>query len=69
MARSDIIMIDGRAYSWQQLRALRREQRAAADAAQGKQMVLFELKEDCRPAAERTASGRYEQPGLLHWID
>jgi hypothetical protein len=26
------------------------------------QLALFELKDDCRPAAERTAAGRYEQP-------
>jgi hypothetical protein len=26
---------------------------------------LFELKEDCRPAAKRTAAGRYAEPTLL----
>ena len=27
-----------------------------------RQLALFELKEDCRPAAERTAAGRYREP-------
>jgi hypothetical protein len=26
---------------------------------------LFELKEDCRPAAERTAAGRFVEPTLF----
>ncbi len=69
MRNADIIVIDGRPYSWQQLRVLRREQRAARDAAQGRQLTLFDLKDDCRPAGERTASGRYQQPSLLGWED
>ena len=65
MARPDIIMIDGRAYSWQQLCELRRRQLEARRAAQARQLALFELKEDCRPAAERTAAGRYREPTLF----
>ena len=34
-------------------------------AAQPSQPPLFELKEDCRPAAERTAAGRYLEPTLF----
>jgi hypothetical protein len=26
---------------------------------------LFDLKNDCRPAAERTAAGRYQEPTLF----
>jgi hypothetical protein len=31
----------------------------------GRQLALFELKADFRPAAERTAAGRYLEPDLL----
>jgi hypothetical protein len=34
-------------------------------AAQERQLALFELKEDCRPAAERTPARRYAEPTLL----
>ena len=42
-----------------------RRQIEARRAAQAQQLVLFELKEDRRPASERTATGRYEEPTLL----
>jgi hypothetical protein len=29
------------------------------------QLTLFELKDDCRPEAERTAAGRYLDPTLF----
>jgi len=61
----DTLIIEGRAYSWQQLRAMRREQAEARRAAQGRQLALFELKDDARPAFERRASDRYEQPSML----
>jgi hypothetical protein len=44
---------------------LRQQQLAAARKAQGSQLALFEMKEDCRPAAERTAAGRFTEPTLL----
>ena len=66
MAKPDTIVIDGHAYSWQQICELRRRQIEARRAAQAQQLVLFELKEDRRPASERTASGRYEEPTLLN---
>jgi hypothetical protein len=45
---------------------LRRAQLAAADAAEASQLALFAtLHDDRRPPAERTASGRYLQPGLF----
>jgi hypothetical protein len=65
VAKPDTLIIDGRAYSWQALCELRRQQLDAWRAAQPRQLALFELKNDTRPVAERTASGRYEQPSLL----
>jgi hypothetical protein len=65
MARPDTIILDRHAYSWQQLCELRHQQLEAWKAAQPKQPALFELKDDCRPAAERTAAGRYQEPTLF----
>lgn len=65
MAKPDTILIGGHAYSWQQICELRRRQLEAWKASQGRQLALFELKDDSRPAAERTAAGRYVEPSLL----
>jgi hypothetical protein len=65
MTRPDTVILDGHAYSWQQLCDLRRAQLEAWKATQPKQPTLFELREDCRPAAERTAAGRYREPTLF----
>lgn len=65
MAKPDTLIVDGHALSWQRICDLRRQQLEAWRLAQARQLALFELKEDSRPAAERTAAGRYEQPGLL----
>lgn len=65
MAKADTLIIDGHGYSWQQLCELRRRQLEARKAAQPKQLTLFELKEDCRPTADRTAAGRYDEPTFL----
>jgi hypothetical protein len=59
MAKPDILIVDGRAFSWQRLCELRRQQLEARQAAQPRQLVLFDPKDDCRPATERTAAGRY----------
>jgi hypothetical protein len=32
---------------------------------QARKLTLFELKDNCRPEAERTAAGRYREPTLL----
>jgi hypothetical protein len=61
------IDIDGKRYLWRDLVRLRLEQRAAA--RRGEQPALFELHEDCRPAADRTAAGRYLEPSLLTLTD
>jgi hypothetical protein len=68
MAKADTLIIDGHGYSWQQLCELRRRQLEARKAAQPKQLTLFELKEDCRPTADRTAAGRYEEPTFLAFL-
>ncbi len=63
--KPDTIVIEGRAYDWRQLCELRKAQLEARRAAQGRQLTLFALHDDCRPAAGRTAAGRYEEPLLL----
>lgn len=65
---TDGFMLDGRAHSWRKLCELRRQQLEAARKARGTQATLFELRDDCRPESQRTASGRYAQPGLLDWL-
>ena len=63
MTHPTLIEIDGRRYVWRDLVQKRREQlRAAAKAVQP---VLFELRDDSRPATERTAAGRYLEPSLF----
>jgi hypothetical protein len=64
MAKPDTIIVDGHALSWQRLVELRRQQLEAWRAEQCRQLTLFELKQDCRPAAERTAERRYREPIL-----
>lgn len=56
------VVIDGKRYAWKEILKLRREQRKAARQPQ---LTLFELKEDSRPASQRTAEGRYMEPLLL----
>jgi hypothetical protein len=63
MSTLRFIEIDGKRYLWRDIVQLRREQRKAYAKAQ--QPALFELKEDHRPAAERTAAGRYLEPSLF----
>ena len=46
---------------------LRRDQLVARRKAQSAQPVLFELREDCRPVSERTATRRCSDPSLLDW--
>jgi hypothetical protein len=65
MANPDTLIIDGHAFSWQHLCELRRRQMEEWEAAQPLQTALFELKADCRPAAERSAAGRYQEPTLF----
>ncbi len=65
MAKPDTLIVDGHALSWQRLCDLRRQQIEAWKKNAGKQPALFELRDDCRPPAARTAAGRYREPGLF----
>ena len=58
-------MIDGRAFSWRRILEIRRQQIETWKAARPQQPAVFDLKQDYRPAAERTADGRYREPSLL----
>jgi hypothetical protein len=62
---SDILVVDGHAFSWKRLFELRRAQLEAARKAKAAQLALFEARHDRGPAPERTAAGRYLEPGLL----
>jgi hypothetical protein len=68
MSRVSSILIDGKSHRWKDILELRRAQLAAATPAA--QLVLFEgLIEDYRPVDARTASGRYQEPGLFDlWL-
>jgi hypothetical protein len=63
MRAPPFIDIDGRRCRWRDIVQLRREQREAARRAE--QPPLFELRNDRRPEAERTAAGRYLEPSLF----
>lgn len=65
MKAPDTIMIDERAYSWRVLCERRRAQLEAWRAAHLRQPASFPMKDDTRPTAERTATGRYREPTLL----
>ena len=56
------MVIDGKRYAWKEILKLRREQRKAA---RQRQLALFELKDDSRPASQRTAEGRFTEPMLF----
>lgn len=56
------IIIEGRRYLWNDLLKLRREQQKATKK---RQLTLFELMEDSRPASQRTAEGRLTEPTLF----
>jgi hypothetical protein len=65
MSRPDTVIIDGRAYRWRDIIELRRQQLEAWKAARPEQPALFALKQDSRPATQRTVAGRYSAPSLL----
>ena len=56
------IVIVGKRYAWREILKLRREQRKATRQTQ---LTLFELKDDCRPASQRTVDGRHVEPTLF----
>jgi hypothetical protein len=61
------IEIDGKRIAWRDVLQRRREQLQAS--TQPEQPALFELKDDCRPASDRTAAGRYREPSLFTLLD
>lgn len=63
--KPDTIILDGRVYSWRRIVEIRRQQIAAWKAARPGQPALFALRDDSRPRGERTAAGRYCEPGLF----
>lgn len=65
MSKPETLVVDGHGFSWQRLCELRRQQLEAWRAEQARQLALFEMHEDHRPIAERSASGRYQEPTLL----
>ena len=67
MTQPTFIEIDGRRFVWRDLVEKRREQLKAA--AKAVQPALFELRDDSRPASERTAARRYLEPSLFTLID
>lgn len=63
MSRLRTIEIDGKRHLWRDILALRREQKKAQ--ARTLPPTLFELRDDTKPASQRTAAGRYLQPTLF----
>jgi hypothetical protein len=61
------IEIEGKRLLWRDVLKLRREQAQAS--ARDQQPTLFEMKDDCRPESERTASGRFAEPSLFTLLD
>ncbi len=63
--RPGTIIIDGRAHRWRDIVELRRRQLEAWKVAKPEQPALFALREDFRPATQRTVCRRYYEPSLL----
>lgn len=57
-----ITLPNGERYLWRDVLHMRREQKKAERQPQP---TLFELKEDRRPPAHKTATGRYLEPTLF----
>jgi len=67
MTQPTFIEIDGKRLVWRDLVQKRREQ--LKSAAKATQPALFELRDDSRPACERTAARRYLEPSLFTLLD
>ena len=63
MTHPKFIEIDGKRLLWRDVLQLRREQKQTC--ASTVQPALFELHEDRRLPADRTAAGRYLEPSLF----
>jgi hypothetical protein len=62
MRHPRFIIIDGKRHLWRDILELRRAQCVEPVRAEP---TLFELRDDTRPAAGRSAAGRYREPGLF----
>jgi hypothetical protein len=60
------VTINGQRVAWREIVRLRKEQREHAKA---KQLTLFELRQDARPATERSAVDRYLEPSLFSLLE
>jgi hypothetical protein len=56
------VEIGGVRYLWRDILQLRRQQR---EEERERQLALFELKDDRRPASQSSADGRYLEPTLF----
>jgi hypothetical protein len=56
------VTLGGKRFAWREVLEARKQQRQATPLIQP---ALFELKDDTRPASERDAATRYQQPSLL----
>ena len=63
MANPKFITIDGKRHLSRDLLQQRRDAKQAC--ANAVQPALFELLDDRRPPADRTAAGRYQEPSLF----
>lgn len=61
------IEIEGKRYVWRDILALRKAQ--IEEVRRACQPALFELHDDRRPAAERTAAGRHKEPSLFTLLE
>jgi hypothetical protein len=66
MSGPRFVTINGQRVAWIEIVRLRKEQR---DQVKAKQLTLFELKQDARPATERSAAGRYLEPSLFSLLE
>jgi hypothetical protein len=67
MSAPKFLEVNCQRFLWRDLVKLRREQVRAA--AQARQPALFELKDDSRPASQRSAAGRFSEPLLFTLLD
>jgi hypothetical protein len=56
------VVLEGKRYAMRDIHKLYIEQK---DARKQTQLQLFELKDDSRPATQRTADGRFSEPTLF----
>jgi hypothetical protein len=69
MTAPRFIEIDGKRHLWRDIVKLRQEQCRTTADAEPTQQALFELHDDFRPVAERTAAARYLEPSLFSLLD